>query len=107
MSESKDHIKLNIDPNVEHLISKENDKYLQSQIDGMIPKFTGVNKADTEILMSLYHEFYRKGLSENHTLTDAITSSILFSDHINEISQCIKKCKLTFTTTEDNTQDET
>lgn len=104
--EQADFIKVNIDPNVDHLISKDHDKYLTSQVDGLTPKFMGINRADGAILMSLYYEFYRKGLSQNHTLTDAVTSSLLFSDHINEISQCVKKCKLSFTPTEENTKNE-
>ena len=62
--EQADFIKVNIDPNVDHLISKDHDKYLTSQIDGLTPKFMGVNRADNAILMSLYYEFYRRGLSQ-------------------------------------------
>ena len=80
MSKQPDeHIKLNLDMQSDHLIQKDYDKYLQSQVDGLVPKFKGVNKADNAILTIMYYEFYKRGLPQNHTLKDAIFSSILFT----------------------------
>ena len=66
----------------------------------------GVNVKDQNILMGLFARFHQDGLAKDFSLSDAILSSIKFSNHVNAVSRCLGSCKIVFEPAEGDKQNE-